>query len=223
MHPAQASQSIHRRGPRFSLSPGRTPDVPTRQPVPDRTRCGRPCLPGGLRRAAARRQRPAEPGHLLPDLGGARGPRAHGPVHEQEHDRQGRVPPDGGDRAAMRADAGRSLERAAWQCDAVGCSAIGSSEACMLGGMAAKWRWRAKRRAEGKPTDRRTWCAGRCRWCGTSSPSTGTSRCGRSPCRRAATAWTWSRCWPVDENTIMVVPTFGVTYTGCLRAGARAL
>src|SRR5215469_16269636 len=36
---------------------------------------------------------------------------------------------------------------------AVGCSAIGSSEACMLGGMAAKCRWRAKRKAEGKPTD----------------------------------------------------------------------
>ena len=36
---------------------------------------------------------------------------------------------------------------------AVGCSAIGSSEACMLGGMAALWRWRAKRKAEGKPTD----------------------------------------------------------------------
>ena len=35
-----------------------------------------------------------------------------------------------------------------------GCSAIGSSEACMLGGMAAKWRWRAKRRADGKPTDK---------------------------------------------------------------------
>jgi len=29
-----------------------------------------------------------------------------------------------------------------------------SSEACMLGGMAAKWRWRQKREAEGKPTDR---------------------------------------------------------------------
>ncbi len=35
----------------------------------------------------------------------------------------------------------------------VGASAIGSSEACMLAGMAAKWRWRAKRQAEGKPTD----------------------------------------------------------------------
>ena len=36
----------------------------------------------------------------------------------------------------------------------VGASAIGSSEACMLAGMAAKWRWRAKRRAEGKPADK---------------------------------------------------------------------
>ena len=36
----------------------------------------------------------------------------------------------------------------------VGASAIGSSEACMLGGLAAKWRWRAKRAAEGKPADR---------------------------------------------------------------------
>ena len=35
----------------------------------------------------------------------------------------------------------------------VGASAIGSSEACMLGGMAAKWRWRAKRAAAGKPAD----------------------------------------------------------------------
>jgi glutamate decarboxylase len=35
----------------------------------------------------------------------------------------------------------------------VGASAIGSSEACMLAGMAAKWRWRAKRQAEGKPMD----------------------------------------------------------------------
>ena len=35
----------------------------------------------------------------------------------------------------------------------VGASAIGSSEACMLAGMAAKWRWRAKRRAASKSVD----------------------------------------------------------------------
>ena len=38
--------------------------------------------------------------------------------------------------------------------DAVGCSTTGSSEACMLGGMALLWRWRARRRAAGLPTGR---------------------------------------------------------------------
>jgi glutamate decarboxylase len=37
---------------------------------------------------------------------------------------------------------------------ATGCSTTGSSEACMLGGLALKWRWRERMRAAGKPTDR---------------------------------------------------------------------
>jgi glutamate decarboxylase len=37
---------------------------------------------------------------------------------------------------------------------ATGCSTTGSSEACMLGGMALKWRWRAKREAKGLPADK---------------------------------------------------------------------
>jgi glutamate decarboxylase len=37
---------------------------------------------------------------------------------------------------------------------AVGCSTTGSSEACMLAGLALKRRWQHKRRADGKPTDR---------------------------------------------------------------------
>jgi glutamate decarboxylase len=37
---------------------------------------------------------------------------------------------------------------------AVGCSTTGSSEACMLGGLALKRRWAARRRAEGKAADR---------------------------------------------------------------------
>lgn len=36
----------------------------------------------------------------------------------------------------------------------VGASAIGSSEAVMLAGMALKWRWRARQQAKGKPTDK---------------------------------------------------------------------
>ena len=98
---------------------------------------------------------------------------------------------------------------------AVGCSAIGSSEACMLGGMAAKWRWRASRKAAGKSTD---------------APN--------MVCGPVQVVWhKFARYWDVemreipmspgrycmdveqmlervDENTIMVVPTFGVTYTG---------
>src|SRR5215467_6479836 len=34
--------------------------------------------------------------------------------------------------------------------NAIGCSTTGSSEACMLGGMALLWRWRARRRAAGR-------------------------------------------------------------------------
>jgi glutamate decarboxylase len=35
----------------------------------------------------------------------------------------------------------------------IGTSTIGSSEACMLGGLALKWRWRQKLKAQGKPDD----------------------------------------------------------------------
>src|SRR5450759_1124962 len=38
--------------------------------------------------------------------------------------------------------------------EAVGCSTIGSSEACMLAGMALKWRWRERMRAAGKAVDK---------------------------------------------------------------------
>jgi glutamate decarboxylase len=44
-----------------------------------------------------------------------------------------------------------------WSCSAetaTGCSTIGSSEAVMLGAMALKWRWRARRQAAGKPADK---------------------------------------------------------------------
>jgi glutamate decarboxylase len=37
---------------------------------------------------------------------------------------------------------------------ATGCSTTGSSEACMLAGLALKWRWRERMRKAGKPTDR---------------------------------------------------------------------
>jgi len=98
---------------------------------------------------------------------------------------------------------------------AVGCSAIGSSEACMLGGMAAKWRWRARREAEGKPADKPNMVCGPVQvvwhkfakyW------EVEMREIPMSPgnyCMDAA-----QMLARVDENTIMVVPTLGLTYTG---------
>ena len=96
-----------------------------------------------------------------------------------------------------------------------GTSTLGSSEACMLAGLAALWRWRARRKAEGAPID---------------APN--------MVCGPVQVVWhKFARYWDielrevpmaedrfhldaermlelVDENTIFVVPTFGVTYTG---------
>ena len=98
---------------------------------------------------------------------------------------------------------------------AVGCSAIGSSEACMLGGMAAKWRWREKRRAAGKSVDAPNMVCGPVQvvwhkfakyW------DVEIREIPMSPGRYQMDAEQMLE--RVDENTIMVVPTFGVTYTG---------
>jgi glutamate decarboxylase len=97
----------------------------------------------------------------------------------------------------------------------IGASAIGSSEACMLAGMAAKWRWRAKRQAEGKPTDRPNMVCGPVQvvwhkfakyW------DIEMREVPMSPGRYMMDPA--SMLERVDENTIMVVPTLGVTYTG---------
>ncbi|WP_426460892.1 glutamate decarboxylase [Mycoplasma hafezii] len=97
----------------------------------------------------------------------------------------------------------------------VGTSGIGSSEACMLGGMAMLERWKAKRRAAGKPTDK-----------------------PNLVCGPVQVVWEkFCRYWDIeirqitmekdrfymdaksmleqiDENTIGVVSTFGLTFTG---------
>ena len=98
----------------------------------------------------------------------------------------------------------------------VGASAIGSSEACMLGGHGRQvaLAGEARGRRASRPTGR-TWCAGRCRWCGTSSPSTGTSRCARCRCRTGTTRWTPTTCSSGSTRTrSWSCRRFGVTYTG---------
>ena len=98
----------------------------------------------------------------------------------------------------------------------IGTSTIGSSEACMLGGLALKWRWRQKMKKLGKPTDKPNLVMG-----------TNTQVCWHK----------FARYWDVearevaldgndvvtnperaaaacDENTIGVVSILGSTFTG---------
>ena len=106
-----------------------------------------------------------------------------------------------------------SPEQAKWKAGAL---AIGSSEACMLGGVAAWLRWRAKRKAQGKPYDK---------------PNFVISTGFQVVWEKFAQLWQIEmRTVPLtlekttldpqlalsmcDENTICVVPIEGVTWTG---------
>ena len=108
-----------------------------------------------------------------------------------------------------------------------GTSAIGSSEACMLAGMAAKWRWRARRLAEGKPTDRPNMVCGPVQVVWHKFARYWDIEMREVPMSHGHYAMDpASMLERVDENTIMVVPTFGVTYTGAyepVEAISRAL
>ncbi len=70
----------------------------------------------------------------------------------------------------------------------LGCSTTGSSEAAMLGGMAMKWRWRDKMKAQGKPRTNPISSAVRCRYAGTNSPVTGMWNCGKSPWKKTGSS-----------------------------------
>jgi glutamate decarboxylase len=100
--------------------------------------------------------------------------------------------------------------------DATGTSTTGSSEACMLAGMALLWRWRARARAAGRPADRPNLVMGInvqvcwekfCRYWDVEpryAPMEGERRHLDGP--RAA-----ALC---DENTIGVVAILGSTFDG---------
>ncbi|MEZ2391162.1 glutamate decarboxylase [bacterium RCC_150] len=98
----------------------------------------------------------------------------------------------------------------------IGTSTVGSSEACMLAGLALKRRWQHRRRADGKPTD---------------SPNLVLSSAVQVCWEKFCNYWeVEARYVPVsaehptldghdlgryvDENTIGVVAIMGVTYTG---------
>ncbi len=97
----------------------------------------------------------------------------------------------------------------------IGTSTVGSSEACMLAGMAAKWRWKARRRALGKPTDKPNLVCGPVQVCWDKFCiywEIEKREIPMQPGRYGMDAETMLAA--VDENTIAVVPTLGVTYTG---------
>jgi len=99
--------------------------------------------------------------------------------------------------------------------DTIGCSTTGSSEAAMLGGMALKWRWRAKRKAAGKKADKPNMICGPVQICWHKFARYWDIELREIPMEGNRLIMTpeevIKRC---DENTIGVVPTLGVTFTG---------
>lgn len=99
--------------------------------------------------------------------------------------------------------------------EAVGCSTVGSSEAAMLGGLAMKRRWEAKRRAAGLPTDRPNLITGPVQVCWHKFARYFDVELREIPMEPGQFGMTPEQVAArVDENTIGVVPTLGVTFTG---------
>ena len=113
----------------------------------------------------------------------------------------------------MVANMWHTPEKGDWKTGAVG---IGSSEACMLGGVAAWLRWRERRKAQGKPYDKPNLVM-----------STGYQVVWEKFCQlwqiemrtvplthKHPTLDVEKAIRMCDENTICVVPIAGVTWTG---------
>jgi glutamate decarboxylase len=96
----------------------------------------------------------------------------------------------------------------------IGCSTTGSSEAAMLGGLALKWKWRERRRLAGKPTDRPNIVTGPVQVCWHKFARYFDVEMREVPLERGKLGLTPDDVLRhVDENTIGVVPTLGVTFT----------
>lgn len=96
----------------------------------------------------------------------------------------------------------------------LGCSTTGSSEAAMLGGLAMKWRWRKKREAEGKPTDKPNMITGPVQVCWEKFARYFDVELRQIPMEHGRLLMNAEEVLKrVDENTIGVVPTLGVTFT----------
>ena len=96
----------------------------------------------------------------------------------------------------------------------MGCSTTGSSEAAMLGGLAMKWRWRERRRAEGGDTSRPNLVCGPVQVCWEKFARYFDVELRQVPLEEGATGLRPHQLRDhVDENTIGVVAILGVTFT----------
>jgi glutamate decarboxylase len=96
----------------------------------------------------------------------------------------------------------------------LGTSTTGSSEAAMLGGLALLWAWRARQRATGKPTDRPNLVTGPVQICWHKFARYWDVELREIPMEGDRLIMDVPEVLArVDENTIGVVPTLGVTYT----------
>ena len=96
----------------------------------------------------------------------------------------------------------------------MGTSTTGSSDAAMLGGMAAKWRWREKMKAAGKPTDKPNMICGPVQVCWHKFAKYWDVELREIPLEGDRLIMNAQEVLKrVDENTICVVPTMGVTFT----------
>ncbi len=96
----------------------------------------------------------------------------------------------------------------------IGCSTTGSSEACMLGGLALKWKWRLRMEAAGKPTGKPNIVTGPVQVCWHKFARYFDVELREIPLEKGRLGMTAEEVLKrVDENTIGVVPTFGVTFT----------
>ncbi len=95
-----------------------------------------------------------------------------------------------------------------------GCSTTGSSEAAMLGGLAMKFRWRNKRKAENKPYDKPNIVTGPIQVCWEKFARYFDVELREVPLEHDRLGLDENIMLDyIDENTIGVVPTFGVTFT----------
>ncbi len=99
--------------------------------------------------------------------------------------------------------------------ETLGCSTTGSSEAAMLGGLALKRNWEAKMKAAGKPTDKPNLVTGPVQVCWHKFCRYWDVEIREIPMAEYRFEMTPEEMLKyVDENTIGVVTTLGLTFTG---------